>query len=681
MMRIPGWLTEAARPARGPVPWAGMGLGALAVGVPLAVGLAAGQPVKGVLMAFGGLVGAMADRIGPYPVRMRRVAFAGTFGAAGLLIGAAINGRGWLAVAVLVVVAGVSALLSSIEATWSTAGMFLLVYTALGTGPIGALRPLWLALAWVLAGVGWTLVLMVPGWLRHPRAVEETRVAAAYRALAANLRAPGAEGFSATRQGVATALNVAYEELIGQRAAARGREGGWGGGRGLARLVALLNQARLIADAAAALTYAGEQAPPQAAAQADKIAQAVLDGTAVPGIGQPSVASPGMLALYDALDGAALVIYGGRAGLPAAARDTDWPLERPGPLRTLAEQVRQEFAPTFAIRLMLCIGVAAVCSETLPLQRSYWVPLAVAVVLKPDFGSVFARALQYSAGTVIGAAAGALILAGYPPNPVLLAPVVVFAALLAYGMSRNYGLFGVFLTPLVILLIELLTHAGWRLAEARLIDILLGCGIALFIGYAPWPSSWHAHVPRELAAAIDEAARYLDLALRDRAPGTAANAHARARRKLATVRVEFQRTMAEPRRVRERITVWWPTVIALEWLLEAISATSVNAAGRQPPVAAVSELSTALRQAATGVRAGWPVQPQPRLPRPPSLEQVSDAVRSVQNAVAGTPLRPPGPLGPQRSLSWRRAAVERAPGSVPLSPAGARPQTLGHDSS
>jgi uncharacterized membrane protein YccC len=658
MMRIPGWLTEAARPARGPVPWAGMGLGALAAGVPLTVGLAAGQPVKGVLMAFGGLLGTMADRIGPYPLRTRRVAFAGAFGAAGLLIGAVVNGRGWLAVAVLVVVAGASALLSSIGATWSMAGMFLLVYAALGTGPIGALRPLWLTLAWVLAGVGWRLVLMVPGWLRHPRAVEENRVAAAYRALAANLRAPGAEGFSATRQDVATALNVGYEELIGQRAAASGRD------QRLARLVALLNQARLIAEAAAALTYAGEQAPPQAADQADKIAQAVLDGRAVPGIGQPSAAGPGRLALYDALNRAALMISGGRAGVPVATRDTDWPPERPGPLRTLGEQVRQEFAPTFAIRLMLCIGVAAVCSETLPLQRSYWVPLAIAVVLKPDFGSVFARALQYATGTVIGAAVGALILAGYSPNPVLLAPAVVFAALLAYGMSRNYGLFGVFFTPLVILLIELLAHGGWRLAEARLVDILLGCGIALFIGYAPWPSSWHAHVHRDLAAAIDEAARYLDLALRDRAPGPAASAHARARRKLATVRVEFQRTMAEPRRVQDRVMVWWPTVIALEWLLEAIPATSVNSAGWQPPVAAVSELSTALRQVATAVRAGWPVKPQPRLPRPPSLEQVSDAVRSVQNAVAGTPLRPPVVVA--SALAWTaRAAPGRGPARRP----------------
>jgi uncharacterized membrane protein YccC len=232
------------------------------------------------------------------------------------------------------------------------------------------------------------------------------------------------------------------------------------------------------------------------------------------------------------------------------------------------------------------------------------VALGVAVVLKPDLGSVFARALQYGAGTVVGAAAGALILARYPPALVLIAPAVLFAALLPYGMSRNYGLFGVFFTTLVVLLIDLLTHGGWRLAEDRLIDILLGCGIALGLGYAPWPSSWHANVPRNLAAAIDEAARYLDLALRDGAPGPAVSAHARARRKVATVRVEFQRAVAEPQRVQERVTAWWPAVIALEWLLEAIPATVVNTAGRQPPAAAVSELSTVLRQVATAVRRG-----------------------------------------------------------------------------
>jgi hypothetical protein len=124
--RVPGWLIEVARPARGPVPWGGMGLAALAIGVPVAVGLAVGHTVQGVLIAVGGLVGALADRPGPYPMRVRRIAIAGVFGGvAGLLVGTGINGRGWLVVAVLIVVAGVSALLSSISAIWSTAGLFL----------------------------------------------------------------------------------------------------------------------------------------------------------------------------------------------------------------------------------------------------------------------------------------------------------------------------------------------------------------------------------------------------------------------------------------------------------------------------------------------------------------------------------------------------------------------------
>ena len=86
---------------------------------------------------------------------------------------------------------------------------------------------------------------------------------------------------------------------------------------------------------------------------------------------------------------------------------------------------------------MVCIGVAAVMSEILPLERSYWVALTVAIVMKPDFGSVFARAIQRGAGTVAGAVIGTVILVSVPYGALLLIPVAVFAALLPYGRSRN----------------------------------------------------------------------------------------------------------------------------------------------------------------------------------------------------------------------------------------------------
>src|SRR5579863_9059218 len=85
---VPGWLAEVVRPRRAPVPWPEMIRAALAICVPLSVAL-----------ALGGLRGTMADTGGPYLSRVKRVcSAAGAGGAAGLAIGAATHGHGWLAV-------------------------------------------------------------------------------------------------------------------------------------------------------------------------------------------------------------------------------------------------------------------------------------------------------------------------------------------------------------------------------------------------------------------------------------------------------------------------------------------------------------------------------------------------------------------------------------------------------
>ena len=189
---VPGWLAEVVRPRRAPVPWPEMIRAALAICVPLSVAYAVGHATLGVLPATGGLLGTMADAGGPYLSRVKRVCSAAVFGgAAGLVIGSVTHGRGWLAVLALVVVAGVAGLLSAFGDIGSVTGLQLLVYTSLGAGPVGALRPVRHTAAGFLAGVGWALILILPGWLRSPYGREQRDVAAVYDALTGLLRAVG----------------------------------------------------------------------------------------------------------------------------------------------------------------------------------------------------------------------------------------------------------------------------------------------------------------------------------------------------------------------------------------------------------------------------------------------------------------------------------------------------------
>jgi uncharacterized membrane protein YccC len=290
----------------------------------------------------------------------------------------------------------------------------------------------------------------------------------------------------------------------------------------------------------------------------------------------------------------------------------------------------------FTLRLMICMGVAGVVSEVLPLQRSYWVALTVAIVLKPDFGSVFARAMQRGIGTVVGAVAGAVLLA-LVHGTWLLIPFALLAALLPFGRSRNYGLLSMFLTPLVVVLIDLLHPTGWQLAEDRLIDTLIGCAIVLLIGYAPWPMSWYAHLPRQFAHAAADVSRYIEEALlaggeaRDAAsPPHRSRMRRSTYRALGDLRVEFQRTMYEPPSISRRAAAWWPAVVALEQVMDAVTATATPVSrGARVPESGVRQLAATLRAVSEAATRGTGVQAPAELPEDETLKPVTEAVRAL----------------------------------------------------
>ncbi len=669
---MPAWLVTAMRPRRAPVPWGEMLRAGVAICVPMAAGIASGERVLGLLIAIGGLLGIVVDNGGAYAARLRRVSSAAVFGGAvGITIGSLIHGRGWIAVVALVLVAGTSALLSAVSDIGSVTGLQLLVYSSLGLGPIGALRPWWhTALGFVL-GTVWALILTVPGWLLSPRAAERRSVAAVYHALAVEFRAVAAPGFAEARRGATAAMDTAYDTLLTARSTAGGRN------EEMMRLVAMLNQANLVAEAATTLSLEGNRPPPAVAETLDAVADAIATGAASPAMPPVPGTSPGTVALRDSLVGLACVLS--RNWAPPTGQPAGKPPLRDR-LGALSDRLTSTLTRRFAVRLMACVGVAAVVSEVLPLQRSYWVVLTVAIVLKPDFGSVFARAVQRGLGTVIGAVLGAVIIVLVPYGPWLLLPFGLLAVLLPYGRSRNFGLMAVFLTPLVVVLIDLLAPGGWRLAEDRLVDTLLGCAIVLLIGYAPWPASWQAHLPGKFADAIREVSRYLQEALASapaERPEAGSDGEARpggpgpgrlpdrialrrqARRALADLRAEFERTMSEPQAISRRATAWWPAVVGLDEVMDAVTATAVaiSHGAPAPSPAAVRQLRSALDAVADAVQAGVAPSGLPELPSDEPLQPVTEAVRAVLGVMASP--KEPAPAREDRSAP---DAAPRRPG-------------------
>ena len=699
---VPEWLTEVVRPKKAPVPWGTMARAVLALWVPLAVAFATGRRELALLPALGALLSITIDNGGPYWQRVKRIGTSAVFGGApGLLIGMLIHGRGWVAVVAVVVVAGVSSILTRLGGIGSITSLQLFVYSTLGLGALGGLRPWWEVAAQWAVGVAWALLLITPGFLLSPRSVERKAVAAVYHSLAADLRAIGTPGSYAARDAVTAALNDAYDAMLTGRAASNGRS------RRDMHLMAVLNASHQIVEATSTLRVAGEKVPPWVTDTLDRLADAVLDGhgpgsgvlglrgarvrarssggrgsggrgsggrgAGRSGLGRwrlgrhrvrtgsewlPMVppqwsSSPGALELRDGLLTLEGVISGNWAAtVPPAEPDSPRFRAR---LRARGIQLGEQLyggriAWEYTIRFMLCTGVAAVLSEVLPLQRSYWLVLTVGIILKPDFGSVFARALQRAIGTIVGAVLGAAILVIVPYGPWLLLPFGVLAALLPFARARNFGLVATFLTPLVVLLIDLLTPVGWQLAEARLVDTVLASVVVLVVGYAPWPSAWQVHLPGQFAEAVRAVADYMDEALTTGAAGAgrpaggaAAGAlpawpsrlRRNAGRALSNVRADFQRTLSEPPRVSRRASAWYPAVVGLEEVMDAVIATAVAIGrGAEPPSpAAVHSLCGALRSVADAIETETPLRSAVPLPSDPQLESVTAAVRSVVSMV------------------------------------------------
>ena len=185
------------------------------------------------------------------------------------------------------------------------------------------------------------------------------------------------------------------------------------------------------------------------------------------------------------------------------ARQPIW-LRFSGVLATLRANVNlQSSAFRHAIRLAAMVALGNILERSFYWRRSYWLPMTLVLVLKPEFTTTFSRGLLRISGTIVGLFL-ATALFHFLPNTIVVQLLLIFTItlLLRWIGPANYGIFGIAISALVVLLIAITGISPKDVIWARGINTAAGGALAL-LAYWIWPTWERTRVSERIAQMLD----------------------------------------------------------------------------------------------------------------------------------------------------------------------------------
>jgi uncharacterized membrane protein YccC len=542
---------EAGRFDRHLVSWRGGLLAAIPVVAVLGGAIAAGDPVAGVTMGAGAMLVGIAWRTGGGRPPLALMATDALVMAISTFVGCVTGSVSWLHFIVLGLWALMAGLLVAVGNRGAIVGtQAIIAVVVFGRFSQPAAQALGLA-GLVLAG-GLSQVLFL-GLIRWPTPLRGQRqlTAAAYRALAlvatgslevsplpaaaaldeaqAALSSPTLFGDSAlltlrslVDEGhrIRVSLSAIHGLIRQQRSTGADRDDP--AMEGIDRVLELTRESL---ELAAAAIESDEQAGEELArrvALLTSVTAALAPTELTPQSSSPLAASaavnlarrlPGLADQLRAI--AALAPTAGEGG-GLRSRRPHHALNRPvARVRADAEQLRANIsvhspAGRHALRLAVVVLVAEAISTHLPLHRGYWMVVAAATVLRPEFGATFTRGTERFLGAALGVGLAGAIAVIFNPSggtTVVIVGLMAWAGYSIFPASFAIG-FG-FITALVVFLINVISPDTLATAGARLLDTIVGGTLGL-IAYAVWPTWAQTSARQSIANLVGAERAYLD---------------------------------------------------------------------------------------------------------------------------------------------------------------------------
>jgi uncharacterized membrane protein YccC len=561
----------------------------LAVALPLGVGIALGNPLGAVAVSSGALNVSFSDGSDPYGQRARRMLTWSALGGVAVFVGSVAGGHALPAVLVATLWAFVAGMLISISTRAGDLGLntlvALIVFEARGVGTLeGAFYTGLLVLAGGLLQTAFALLL----WPVRRSAPERRAVGQVYLDFSREVD-PNSEASPSPLSSPTAQAQEALEALDRDHSVAAERfrllfdqadrlrlsiyvikrlrdELGEGDnqrsdaeGDAAARLDSLLAlTSRLLAATGDCLLV--DRASPNFPVLLRELqtlieqVQAQKSAAAFPLV--QNIASAvdvlaGQLRLVAQL--AQHATPEGEAEFVKRERAQPLKLQLAGWLATLRANLHPQSAICrHAIRLGLCIALGDFIERSISWQRAYWLPMTIAVVLKPDFTATFSRGVLRLLGTFGGLALATALYHLLPESALdQLLLVGAFTFFLRWLGPANYGILTMAVSGLIVFLIAVTGVSPADVIASRGLNTAAG-GILALIAYALWPTWERTQAPEAMAEMFDASRLYFHALMRrfssdepdlERALDEARHEW---RRKRSSVEASVDRVMSEP---------------------------------------------------------------------------------------------------------------------------------------
>jgi len=551
---------------------------ALAVVLPLAIGVATNHVDAGLGVATGALNAMFTDQPGPYRLRAYRMLLSALAAALSALVGSLVGGH-----VVLIVLASLlwgigGGLLVALGPDAGRAGLTSMILLVITASEPRALPSALAASALIFGGGVLQTLFAVAAWPLQRYRPERQALAQMCRQLAASARS----GAGASYEPPVTKEVLDVESLLHGAYRARGEI--MQTFRVLAELaervrrefVALDDLRATLADAQARTTltrmldYAARTLEAVGVAL-DRGTQPLTGSAAMAGVDATLDALSQLRAQTSGSDDRRLLgvtighaqalsgqlrallrnagIAGSRGDLRAQQAEARLPaaLRPRSALATLRANLGlSSVAFRHALRLGVCLAIAVAISRMVGIAHGYWIPMTLAIVLKPDFAGTFQFGLLRVAGTLLGLVLTTIamhVASGNPWQQLLL----LGALCIAFRMlvTVHYGLGVMMLTGIVVILLAFAGIAPLETMVARGEATTIGSAAAL-LAYAIWPTWEHSRLKPALAAMVDAYRRYFATLLGDDASARV-EARSIARNARTNAQASIERLRGEPR--------------------------------------------------------------------------------------------------------------------------------------